>query len=253
MTKNLVIQSRDNQFRLLDCCRYVANHSALSNFAKQLSQLFSEANPINKKDLFDQIITSARSTGLKTEIVRLIPEHFHHLRGQLPLIAELKDGQFVVLAAISQNNEFKLLYPEDNNTFRDSTISFDIFQQISTGSGIRFTQINTALTCFSLVAREHKIELTLERLRHEYSLSTEETDPATLLRMAKEQGLKAKILNLTWRNLFTLKKAYPAIASLKNGKHVVLTGIQTKEIGGEKNILSVILIRYPDSMEVMYS
>jgi ABC-type bacteriocin/lantibiotic exporter with double-glycine peptidase domain len=89
-----------------------------------------------------------------------------------------------------------------------------------------FEQINTALVCFSIVAREHKIELTQDRLVHEYGLSKEEVPTGTLLRMAKELGLKAKLLRLDWQGLLELKKAYPAIARLNNGRHVVLAGMQ---------------------------
>lgn len=64
-------------------------------------------------------------------------------------------------------------------------ISRQAFQALWTGGLLRFPKINAALICFSLVAREHKIELTRERLLHEYNLSTEEILQDTLLRMAK--------------------------------------------------------------------
>ena len=90
---------------------------------------------------------------------------------------------------------------------------------------MHFERINTALVCFSIVAREHKVELTGERLLHEYGLTSEEILQNTLLRMAKELGLKARCIKLEWQGLLNLQKAWPAIARLKNGRHLVLTGM----------------------------
>ncbi|OQX07313.1 MAG: hypothetical protein BWK76_24985 [Desulfobulbaceae bacterium A2] len=81
------------------------------------------------------------------------------------------------------------------------------------------------LVCFALVAREHKIELTRERLIHEYALDAGEIPRDKLLRMAKDLGLKARVLRLDWERLLNLRQACPAIARLKNGRHVVVTGI----------------------------
>ena len=46
----------------------------------------------------------------------------------------------------------------------------------------------------------------------------------TLLRMGKDQGLRAKLLHLDWPGLLQLNKAYPAIARLRSGRHVVVVG-----------------------------
>ncbi|MDD2466353.1 MAG: cysteine peptidase family C39 domain-containing protein [Desulfobulbus sp.] len=106
-----------------------------------------------------------------------------------------------------------------------SSMTANFLQRSTAGGILFFEQVNTALVCFSIVAREHKIELTQDRL-HEYGLSKKEIPADTLLRMAKELGLKAKLLRLNWEGLLQLKKAYPSIARLKNGHHVVLAGMQ---------------------------
>ena len=96
-------------------------------------------------------------------------------------------------------------------------------------------EVNTALICFSIIAREHKIELTQDRLLHEFGLGTDEIPEQTLLRMAKEHGLKARRLRLSWKGLLGLKKAYPAMARLKNGRHVIVVGV-TKGEDGEPRV-----------------
>ncbi len=104
------------------------------------------------------------------------------------------------------------------------TFSFTDFQKHSTGGLLRFAKINTALVCFSIVAKEHNIELTQDRLQHEYNLGHEEVAQETLLRMSKDHGLRAKVLQLDWSGLMNLNKAYPAIARLDSGRHVVVVG-----------------------------
>ncbi len=66
---------------------------------------------------------------------------------------------------------------------------------------------------------KNQIELTRERLLHEYNLGSEEIPQNTLLRTAKDMGLKARLLKLSWNALVNLQKAYPAIAVLKSGRH----------------------------------
>ena len=61
-------------------------------------------------------------------------------------------------------------------------------------------------------------------MRHEYNLGQDEIPKDTLLRMGKDQGLRTKLLHLQWSSLINLKKAYPAIARLRNGRHMVVVG-----------------------------
>ena len=94
-----------------------------------------------------------------------------------------------------------------------------------------FEQVNTALICFVLIAGEHKIELSRDRLVHEYGLSRREIPEKTLLRMARDLGLRARSLRASWRDLARLGKAFPVLARLKNGRHVVLTGLGRDRAG----------------------
>lgn len=221
--------SDDSVPGLLDCCRYLAEQKGLAAFANCLGTLKEHADPAGRKTALEQVLHLSRQEGLQTVILRPGPEQMVALSPKLPVVVELRDGRYCILSGLVKNGSgqpesITLLLPQPNQPLIE-TVPFERFQQIWAGGVLFFDQINTALVCFSIVAREHKIELTQDRLQHEYGLSTEEIPTATLLRMAKEQGLKAKCLQLNWQSLLELKKAYPAIARLKNGRHLILTGI----------------------------
>ncbi|WP_018896721.1 peptidase domain-containing ABC transporter [Rhizobium sp. 2MFCol3.1] len=84
--------------------------------------------------------------------------------------------------------------------------------------------LHTNLHCLALVARHHGVDLSPERLQHDYAVGEEPVAVRQLLRMAKDSGLKAKHLTLTWPSLFELGNAYPILAALENGNWVVVAG-----------------------------
>ncbi|MBO9197748.1 peptidase domain-containing ABC transporter [Rhizobium sp. 16-449-1b] len=84
--------------------------------------------------------------------------------------------------------------------------------------------LHTNLHCLALVARHHGVDLSPERLQHDYAVGEEPVAVRQLLRMAKDSGLKAKHLTLTWPSLFQLGNAYPILAELENGNWVVVAG-----------------------------
>ena len=88
---------------------------------------------------------------------------------------------------------------------------------------------HTALICFVLVARHFHLDISLEGLLHKYAVQDEEVAIPHLLRIAKEHNFKAKETHLSWEKLFRMGGAFPAIARLRNGKSVILSGIQLTE------------------------
>lgn len=88
---------------------------------------------------------------------------------------------------------------------------------------------HTALICFILVARHFHLDFSLEGLVHKYAVQDAEVLIPLLLRIAKEHNFKAKETHLTWEKLFRMGGAFPAIARLKDGKSVILSGIQVTE------------------------
>ena len=62
-----------------------------------------------------------------------------------------------------------------------------------------------------------------------------------LLRIAKDNGLRAKPTKLNWSKLQTMGEAYPAIAILKNGNHVIMVGIREIEAEDGKTVQQIAL------------
>ena len=146
----------------------------------------------------------------------------------LPVIVELKNGSYQVLVGMNQSRaRLSFMSPGAQEEQTD----LEAFGQLWTGGMLFFEQVNTALICFVLIAGEHKIELSRDRLVHEYGLSRREIPEKTLLRMARDLGLRARSLRASWRDLARLGKAFPVLARLKNGRHVVLTGLGRDRAG----------------------
>ena len=84
--------------------------------------------------------------------------------------------------------------------------------------------IHTSLHCLCLAGRHHGVDLSPERLQHDYDVGDTQVSTRQLLLMAKEAGLRARSLDLTWQSLFKLGEAYPVLAELENGNWIVITG-----------------------------
>ncbi|MCB8822998.1 peptidase domain-containing ABC transporter [Microvirga rosea] len=90
-------------------------------------------------------------------------------------------------------------------------------------------EVETSLHCLVAVARHYGADLSAEQLAHTYALQDEPVSWQLLLRMAREAGLRAKKVKLTWSQLLNLREAFPAIARLSNGNWVVVAGVQTED------------------------
>jgi ATP-binding cassette subfamily B protein len=231
----------DIQIDLLSGCGYLAENAGERSLAAALIQLEEGTGPTGKKETLKKVIEAARHEGLQTLILRPQAQEWSGIAEYLPVVAELRNGRYQIVSAIDLGADgmpvslatmatISRLGDEAGNK---ETVSFADFQKRWTGGLLRFDKINTALVCFSIVAREHKIELTQDRLRHEYNLGHAEIPRDTLLRMGKDQGLRARLLSLDWPGLLNLNKAYPAIARLRSGRHVVVVGAVGSETPGQ--------------------
>jgi len=95
---------------------------------------------------------------------------------------------------------------------------------------------HTSLICLSLVARHHGIDVSPERLIHDYSLEHEEASLRRFLRIAKDTGLKARHTHFTWKQLEKLGEAFPVIARLTNGNYVIIVGTRNHQDDNGKAI-----------------
>ncbi len=74
----------------------------------------------------------------------------------------------------------------------------------------------------------------MERLLHDYALDeNQETSRSQLLRIAQENRLKASSIQGSWQEIPGLGSAFPVIARLKSGRHVVVARWQQDEEGEE--------------------
>src|SRR5208283_471354 len=87
----------------------------------------------------------------------------------------------------------------------------------SQGSGDR-----SGLACLVIVARHGGVHLSVPQLVHDNLLTGQQITAPQLLKCARSAKLKAKVAHLTWDGLSHLKKALPAIVTLKNGASMVL-------------------------------
>ena len=214
---------------LLATCSYLAKHLGVEPLVAKLAQLEAQGRTEDKKETLKQVIEVTRHEGLQTLILRPKESEWAEVIEYLPVIAELRNGSYQLITKVSVDTDGVPAEVDINEGSIDGKrherqVHFSDFKKISTGGFLCFQKINTALVCFSIVAREHKLELTQDRLRHEYNLGQDEIPKDTLLRMGKDQGLRAKLLHLQWSSLINLKKAYPAIARLRNGRHMVVAG-----------------------------
>lgn len=92
---------------------------------------------------------------------------------------------------------------------------------------------HTSLKCFSLVARHHGVDISVDQIVHQYSLADEEPSMRRLLRICKDNGFRAKHTKLKWDQLIQMGDAYPTIAMLKNGNFVILVGMRQSEEEGQ--------------------
>ncbi|MEQ1955485.1 peptidase domain-containing ABC transporter [Mesorhizobium sp. CN2-181] len=99
------------------------------------------------------------------------------------------------------------------------------------------TGSHTNLQCLALVARHHGVDLSPERLVHDYSVGEQRVETRKLIRMAKDAGLRARQARMTWRALFQLGDAYPVLAELENGNWVV---IASAVVSGEQEVVRVL-------------
>ena len=89
---------------------------------------------------------------------------------------------------------------------------------------------HTSLRCLALIARHHSVDISAERLIHDYSLEDEEPSLKRIQRIAKDNGFKSKHVRLNWQQLCKMGQAFPAMARLKNGNYVILVGMRQHQL-----------------------
>src|SRR6266853_169030 len=91
--------------------------------------------------------------------------------------------------------------------------------------------LETALQCFVAVARHQGIDLSIDRIKHDYALQPDDDITRLLPKIARSSGMRTRKLQVGWKELQRLGDAYPAIARLANGNSVILLGFHEEKVG----------------------
>ncbi|MGA2190344.1 MAG: peptidase domain-containing ABC transporter [Steroidobacteraceae bacterium] len=102
----------------------------------------------------------------------------------------------------------------------------------------------SALAALAALATRLGVEATVDELRRRFSVGEGEPDTDTLLAIARELGLQAKSLQMTFAELPRLTKTLPAILRAKDGGALVLEDARSDPMKG-----SVAVIRDPTAPE----
>ncbi len=100
--------------------------------------------------------------------------------------------------------------------------------------------MHSALKSLVLTARQHGINLSVDRLCHDYALTDAEVGDQLLVKIAGECGLKARRVRFKWQQLKRLGKVFPVIARLNSGHTVIVTGVETADNNGSEDTVLVI-------------
>src|SRR5450631_2104387 len=82
--------------------------------------------------------------------------------------------------------------------------------------------ISSSLRALAAVASRLGLDLSVDQLRRRFSLRPGEPDTPTLIAIARELGLEAQALHMTFRDLPRLVSTLPAILRAKNGGALIL-------------------------------
>ena len=89
-------------------------------------------------------------------------------------------------------------------------------------------QVNTGLISLEIVARMNNVDIDMRSIVREYGINTADTPPEEILRIAKNQGFKAKRKKLQIKQISD-KYPMPAIIQKKDGSYLVLLAIKRDE------------------------
>ncbi|MGY3485431.1 subfamily B ATP-binding cassette protein HlyB/CyaB [Bradyrhizobium sp. USDA 4011] len=91
--------------------------------------------------------------------------------------------------------------------------------------------MDSALECLVAVARYHGVDLSAERLKHDFALAENDSIDRLLPAIARKSGFLAKALKLKWPDLTRLGDAYPIIVRLADGRRVIAIGMRDEKLG----------------------
>jgi ATP-binding cassette, subfamily B, bacterial HlyB/CyaB len=104
--------------------------------------------------------------------------------------------------------------------------------------------ISTTLRALAAIASRLGVDASVDQLRRRFALEPGEPDTATIIAIARELGLEARALRMTFQELPRLARALPAILRAKDGGALILEEARSDPAKG-----TVAVIRDPSSAE----
>jgi ATP-binding cassette, subfamily B, bacterial HlyB/CyaB len=102
----------------------------------------------------------------------------------------------------------------------------------------------TSLLALAAIASRLGMEVSVDQLRRRFALQAGEPDTPTLIALARELGLEARSLQMTFQDLPQVARALPAILRARNGGALILEEARTDPAKG-----TVAIIRDPSATE----
>lgn len=96
---------------------------------------------------------------------------------------------------------------------------------------------HTLLASFIRIARHHGVDLALPTLLQRYAVREKEVSGPLLLRIGTETGFRIQSKEMSWNGIVEAGPIFPAVAVLKNGHGVIISGIDGA--GGQKRLAYV--------------
>ena len=100
--------------------------------------------------------------------------------------------------------------------------------------------VSSTLRALAAVATRLGLDINVEQLRRRFALQSGEPETSTLIAIARELGLEAQALQMTFQELPRLRRALPVILRAKNGGALILEDARTDPSKG-----TVVVIRDP--------
>jgi ATP-binding cassette, subfamily B, bacterial HlyB/CyaB len=104
--------------------------------------------------------------------------------------------------------------------------------------------ISSSLRALAAVACRLGLDVSVDQLRRRFALQRGEPDTPTLVALARELGLEAQVLRMTFQDLPRIARALPAILRAKDGGALILEDARADPAKG-----TVAVIRDPNSIE----
>jgi ATP-binding cassette, subfamily B, bacterial HlyB/CyaB len=117
-------------------------------------------------------------------------------------------------------------------------------RQESEGAISTSADISSSLRALAAIASRLGMEVSVDQLRRRFALQSGEPDTPTLIALARELGLEARSLHMTFQELPQVARALPAILRAKDGGALILEEARTDPAKG-----TVAVIRDPSATE----